>query len=59
MAGGPGSYLFGEEERRELLDVMETGYLFRYGSEDDPRFKKKVATFEKEFAEKLGAKYCV
>jgi len=59
MAGGPGSYLFGEEERKELLDVMETGYLFRYGSEDDPRFKKKVATFEKEFAEKLGAKYCV
>ena len=59
MAGGPGSYLFGEEERRELLDVMETGYLFRYGSEDDPNFKKKVATFEKEFAEKLGAKYCV
>jgi 8-amino-3,8-dideoxy-alpha-D-manno-octulosonate transaminase len=33
--------------------------LFRYGSEDDPNFKKKVATFEKEFAQKLDAKYCV
>ena len=59
MAGGPGSFLFGEEERKELLDVMETGYLFRYGSEDDPSFKKKVATFEKEFAEYTGTKYCV
>ena len=59
MAGGPGSYLFGEEERKELLDVMETGYLFRYGSDDDPNFKKKVVTFEKEFAQYAGAKYCV
>lgn len=59
MAGGPGSYVFGEEERKELLDVMESGYLFRYGSEDDPSFKRKVVTFEKEFAEHTGAKYCV
>lgn len=59
MPGGPGSFLFGEEERRELLDVMETGYLFRYGAEDDPNFKKKVVTFEKEFAQHTGAKYCV
>jgi Predicted pyridoxal phosphate-dependent enzyme apparently involved in regulation of cell wall biogenesis len=59
MAGGPGSYLFGDEERKELLDVMESGYLFRYGSEDDKSFKHKVVTFEKEFAEYVGAKYCV
>lgn len=59
MAGGPGSYLFGEEERKEVMDVLETGYLFRYGAEDDPAFKKKCATFEKEFAEKMDAKYCV
>lgn len=59
MAGGPGSYVFGEEEKKELLDVMESGYLFRYGSEDDPNFKKKVATFELEFAKKTGAKHCV
>jgi len=59
MAGGPGSYLFGEEERKELLDVMESGYLFRYGAEDDPKFKRKVVTFETEFAEYMGAKYCV
>lgn len=59
MAGGPGSYVFGEEERAELLDVMETGYLFRYGSEDDPAFKRKVATFEQEFAAYTGVKHCV
>ena len=56
---GPGAYLFGEEEKKELLDVMESGYLSRYGSEDDPRFKHKVVTFEKEFAEYTGAKHCV
>jgi len=56
---GPGAFLFGEEERAELLDVMETGYLSRYGSENDPNYKRKVVTFEKEFAEFSGAKYCV
>ena len=56
---GPGAYLFGEEERKELLDVMETGYLSRYGEEDDPAFKQKVVTFEKEFAEFVGVDYCV
>ena len=59
MAGGPGSYVFGNEELKEVLDVMESGYLFRYGAEDDPAFKRKVVTFEKEFAEYTGAKYAV
>jgi dTDP-4-amino-4,6-dideoxygalactose transaminase len=56
---GPGAYLFGDEERKELLDVMETGYLSRYGSESDPRFKQKVVTFEKEFAEYVGTKHAI
>lgn len=56
---GPGSYLFGEEEKKELMDVIESGYLFRYGAESDPKFKQKVATFEKEFAEFCGSNYCV
>lgn len=59
MAGGPGSYVFGEEEKREVLDVLESGYLFRYGQADDPNFKHKVATFEKEFTEKIGVKHAV
>ena len=59
MAGGPGSYLIGEEERKEVLDVLETGYLFRYGSKDDPAFKAKCVTFEEEFAEMIGVPYAV
>lgn len=59
MAGGPGSYIFGDEERKEVLDVLESGYLFRYGQEGDPAFKHKVATFEKEFATFVGAKHAV
>ncbi len=56
---GPGAFLFGEEEKKEVMDVLEKGYLFRYGSEDDAHFLHKVATFEKEFAKYIGAKHCV
>ena len=55
---GPGMFLFGEEERAELLDVMESGYLFRYGMENDKDYKRKVATFENEFAKKIGVNHC-
>jgi dTDP-4-amino-4,6-dideoxygalactose transaminase len=56
---GPGFYLFGDEERKEVLDVLETGYLSRYGKEDDPRFKHKVVTLEREFAKKIGVKHAL
>lgn len=56
---GPGAYLIGEEERKEVMEVLESGYLFRYGAENDPNFKRKVFTFEEEFAGYAGAKYCV
>ena len=56
---GPGAYLFGEEEKKELLDVMESGYLFRYGVESDPKFKHKVVNFEREFAKLIGVKHAV
>jgi dTDP-4-amino-4,6-dideoxygalactose transaminase len=59
MSGGPGSYLFGDEERKELLDVMESGYLFRYGSQNDLNFKHKVVTFEKELSEYTGSDHCI
>src|SRR4030067_1110244 len=39
---GPGMELIGEEEKRELLEVLESGYLFRYGSPDNPAFKAEV-----------------
>ena len=28
---GPGMELIGEEEKKELLEVLEAGYLYRYG----------------------------
>lgn len=59
MFAGPGAHVFGEAERKEVLDVIESGYLSRYGQEDNPSFKKKVYTLEKEFAKILGLDYCV
>jgi 8-amino-3,8-dideoxy-alpha-D-manno-octulosonate transaminase len=55
---GPGAYWIGEEERREVLDVLNGNHLYRYGDLDDPNSKRKVLTFEKEFAEYSGARYC-
>ena len=59
MAGGPGSYVFGAEEKKELMDVIESGNLFRYGSPGVDGFQAKVATFETEMAERLGHKHVV
>lgn len=59
MAGGPGSYVFGEEEKKELMDVIEGGYLFRYGTEGVDGFQHKVASFEKELEQKLGLKHAI
>lgn len=56
---GPGAYLFGEEERREVEEVLESGYLSQYGRADDPRFKQKVVQLERMFAEKMGVKHAL
>jgi dTDP-4-amino-4,6-dideoxygalactose transaminase len=47
---GPGAYWFGKEEIEAVMEVMQGGYLFRYGSENDPKFLHKVYALEKEFA---------
>lgn len=59
MAGGPGSYVLGAEEKKELMDVIENGALFRYGTLGVDGFQGKVATFEKEMAEQLGHRHVV
>lgn len=38
---------------------MESGYLFRYGSADDPKFLHKVSTLETEFTQYSGARYAL
>ena len=51
---GPGAYWIGDEEKREILSVLESGHLSRYGKMDDPRFLRKVITLEQEFAARVG-----
>ncbi len=49
----------GKEEMDEVMDVMSSGYLFRYGNLEDPAFKRKVYTLEKEYARYIGVKHAV
>ena len=56
---GPGAYWYGKEEIDAVMEVIQSGYLFRYGSETDPKFLHKVSTLEKEFAKYCGAKYAL
>ena len=56
---GPGSFWIGDEEKREVLDVIESGHLMRYGKENDPKFRAKALTLEKEMARYTGVKHCV
>ena len=52
-----GTELFGNEERKEVLDVLETGILFRYGHDAQRNGIWKAKTFEQEFSTYLGAKH--
>src|SRR5438093_2421960 len=60
---GPGMELIGEEEVQEAMEVLRSGYLFRYGislgAEVDPRFKGKVYQVEQEIARYCGVRYGV
>lgn len=56
---GPGMYWIGQEEIDEVMDVMSSGYLSRYGELDDPDFKRKVYTLEKEYAGYIGVKHAI
>jgi 8-amino-3,8-dideoxy-alpha-D-manno-octulosonate transaminase len=53
----PGFEIFGDEERREVADVLETGVLFRYGFDDARGGHWKARTFEEELSRRLGTRY--
>jgi dTDP-4-amino-4,6-dideoxygalactose transaminase len=53
------SFRIGEEEKQEVLEVLESGYLFRYGDLSNKHFKHKVYSFEKEFAAYSGVDYAL
>ena len=53
----PGGLEIGEEERKEVLEVLDNQYLFRYyGPKGVP---SKVAQLEKDFAKKIGSPYAL
>ncbi len=51
----PGFEVFGEEEKKEINDVLETGVLFRYEFGEQRKDIYKVLEFEKNFAKYCGA----
>jgi len=54
----PGFEVFGDAERREVMDVLATGVLFRYGFEAVRQGHWKARTFEQELARLVGSRHC-
>jgi 8-amino-3,8-dideoxy-alpha-D-manno-octulosonate transaminase len=53
----PGFEWFGDEERKEVQDVLNTGVLFRYGFDQARKGHWKARTFEEELTKRLGSGY--
>lgn len=53
----PGFEVFGAEEKQEIMDVLDTGVLFRYEFGAQRNDTYKVLEFEKAFARYTGAQY--
>jgi 8-amino-3,8-dideoxy-alpha-D-manno-octulosonate transaminase len=53
----PGFELFGDEERKEVNDVLETGILMRYGFDGPRKGIWKAKELEKAITETFGCKY--
>ena len=53
----PGFELFGEEERKEVNEVLETGILMRYGFDVPRKGIWKAKELEKAITEVFGCKY--
>ena len=53
----PGFEIFGEEEKQQILEVLDTGVLFRYEFGEQRRGIYKVKEFEEKFAAYTGVGY--
>lgn len=53
----PGGLEIGEEEKKQVLEVLDTKYLFRYYGPEG--VESKVRLFENSFKEKMGAEYAL
>ncbi|NIV29046.1 MAG: aminotransferase class I/II-fold pyridoxal phosphate-dependent enzyme, partial [Anaerolineae bacterium] len=56
---GPGMELVGEEEIREVMDVLRSGYLYRYQVGQDARFQGKVLKLEQEMARRSQVRHAL
>ena len=55
----PGYEIIGEEEKKEILEVLTNKVVFRYGFDSERKGVYKVATFEKEFAKYCGVDHAL
>jgi dTDP-4-amino-4,6-dideoxygalactose transaminase len=51
--------LVGEEEIKEVMDVLRSGYLYRYQVDQDARFQGKVVKLEQEFARRAQVRHAL
>jgi 8-amino-3,8-dideoxy-alpha-D-manno-octulosonate transaminase len=58
-AKNPGPQYYDEEERREVLDVLDSRSPFRWDRFDGKDTPSKTLSFEKEFAAHQGTKFCL
>ena len=56
---GPGIELVGAEEAAEVMEVLQSGYLSRYGPSDDPAFGAKVHNVEQAIAALTGVRFAL
>lgn len=55
----PGYEVFGKEEKKEIMDVLRTGVLFRYEFPNERQGIYKVKEFEEAFARYCGIDYAL
>lgn len=53
----PGFEYFGDEERKEVQDVLDSGVLFRYGFDQARQGHWKAKSFEDELSARIGNTY--
>lgn len=53
----PGFEIFGEEEKKEIMDVLDTGVLFRYEFAEQRKGVYKVKEFEEKFSTYCNSSY--
>ncbi|MEL6810982.1 MAG: DegT/DnrJ/EryC1/StrS family aminotransferase [Bacteroidota bacterium] len=54
----PGFEVFGDEERKQVNDVLENGVLMRYGFDGMRNGHWKAKEFEAAFAHRMGSEHC-